>query len=340
MLTAVVSMLLTTQPVQAESLQVTVDSGRHEVVLSVGPFHVPAMSMDHEMMGHDMMDHGMAHDSPLARFDWPVEGWLRGFRIEVLDSLGRPAARRLLHHLIVINFARRQLLYPAYERVLGAGAETADVMLPKTVGIPVRSGMPFGLYAGWHNESGADLDGIRLRLTVIWMPRNQNPPPVDVLPFYADVNLDIGGSNTFDIPPGRSAKSYAFTVPVSGRLLGVGGHLHDLGESVRLEEDSTSRVLTELRARRDSAGHVEGLERRLFGVSGAGLRLRAGRGYRVVGLYDNPSGETRRRGAMASMVGLFAPDRLDRWPALDPDSPELARDLAALSPPPAEARAP
>lgn len=320
---------LASLPVADSSLTIATDSSRHEVVVTLGPFAVPAMA---PMPGMDMMDHGMAHDSPLERFAWPVDGWVRGFRIEVLDADGRPAPRRILHHLIVVNFARRQLVYPAYERLLGAGAETADVTLPKTIGIPLTAGTPLGLYVGWHNESEHDLEGIHLRLTILWTPRNQNPPPVDVLPFYADVNLDIGGSNTFDIPPGRTARSYDFTLPVAGRLLGVSGHLHDFGAGLRLEEAPTGRVLTTLSARRDSAGRVSGVERRLFGVSGAGLRFRAGRRYRVVAAYDNPTGETLVRGAMASVVGLFAPDRIRDWPPLDPAAPELAQDLAGLGP--------
>jgi hypothetical protein len=310
-------------------VSVTVDSARHEVVILAGPFQAPSTM---SMPGHDMMDHGMSHDSPLQRFNWPVDGWLRGFRIELVDATGQPVARRVLHHLIVVNFARRQLIYDAYERLLGAGAETADVVLPRTVGIPVRAGMPLGLYAGWHNETGKDLDGVVLRLTILWMPANQNPVPVNVLPFYADVNLNTGGSNTFDVPPGISRKDYQFMLPVGGRLLGVGGHLHDYGLSLELREETTGRVLTVLKAKRDSAGHVLGVERRLFGVRGEGLRLRSGRGYRIVGVYQNPTDETRVRGAMASMVGLFVPEDLGRWPTLEPDSPELARDLEGLGP--------
>ena len=49
-----------------------------------------------------------------------------------------------------------------------------------------------------------------------------------------DVNLTVGGSNTFDVPPGKSSKSYEFSLPVGGRLLGVGGHMHDYGVRVRL----------------------------------------------------------------------------------------------------------
>jgi hypothetical protein len=165
---------------------------------------------------------------------------------------------------------------------------------------------------------------------MLWTPKNQNPPPVNALPIYMDVNLTVGGTNTFDVPPGKSAKAYDFTLPVGGRLLGVGGHMHDYGTRVRLEDVESGKVLTQVVAQRDSAGKLLKVGRKLFGVSGEGLKLKANRRYRVVGEYDNPTGETRVKGAMASMVGLFVPDDLKRWPAVDPRDPTYRRDLASL----------
>jgi hypothetical protein len=72
------------------------------------------------------------------------------------------------------------------------------------------------------------------------------------------------------------------------------------------------------------------MSRKLFGVSGQGLRLKAKRRYRVVSEYDNPTGEMRHKGAMASMVGLFVPDDLRRWPRVDPTDVTYRRDLASL----------
>jgi hypothetical protein len=316
------------------SLAVAVDSSKHEIVIRVGPFDVPAMEM-HEMTGMQadmgMPGHeAMAQDSPLFRFDWPVDGWARGYRVALVDAHGRSLPRRLLHHMLIVNFDRRQLLYPMLERLLGVGAETDDVTLPRTIGIPVRRGMVMGIYVGWHNESMEALDGVSLELTVQWLPTNQNPTPVSVLPLYMDANLTVGVSNAFDVPPGHIEKSWSFTMPVSGRLLGVGGHLHDYGSAVRLEEPARGRTLITLLARRDSAGRVDGLRRKLFGVRGEGLKLSAGHTYRVVGVYDNPTGILRRDAAMAHMVGLFVPEDLARWPAVDWSDPVIQRDLAGL----------
>ena len=311
----------------APTVSVTVDSSRHELTITSGPFDLPNMP---PMEDHAMMDLGMSHDTRLQRFEWPVNGWFRGFRVELVDRHGRAVPAHVMHHMIMVNFSRRQLLYSAAERLMGTGTETGEVSVPKTIGVPMTPGMNLGMYIAWHNDTGKDLEGVQLKLIMLWTPKNQNPQPVNALPIYMDVNLTVGGTNTFDVPAGKSSKAYEFTLPVGGRLLGVGGHMHDYGSGVRLEDAETGKVLTQVKAERDAQGKLVKMSRKLFGVSGQGLRLKPGHRYRVVGEYDNPTGELRMKGAMASMVGLFVPDDMNRWPAIDARDPTYQRDLASL----------
>ncbi len=310
------------------TVSIAVDSSKHELTITAGPYNLPNMP---KMEEHGMMDHGMSHDTPIQDFDWPVDGWFRGYRITLVDGHGQPVPKHILHHMIMVNFGRRQLLYPAAERLMGAGTETDDeVSVPKTIGIPLTPGMRLGMYVAWHNDTGKDLDSVFLKVTMLWTPKNQNPQPVNSLPIYMDVNLTVGGSNTFDVVPGKSTKSYEFTLPVGGRLLGVGGHLHDYGVRVRLEDAESGKEIAQVTATRDSAGHVSKVSRKLYGVTGEGLKLKANHRYRVVGEYDNPTGETLVKGAMAHMVGLFVPDDMAKWPAINPADPTYQRDLASL----------
>ena len=98
------------------------------------------------------------------------------------------------------------------------------------------------------------------------------------------------------MPPGRSEKAYEFILPVGGRLLGVGGHLHDYGVRVRLEDVETGKVLTEVDATRDSAGKVSKVSRQLFGVTGDGLKLKGEPPLSGGGEYDNPTGRDPGQG--------------------------------------------
>ena len=310
------------------SVSVSVDSSRHELTITAGPYDLPNMP---PMTDHSMMDHGMSHDTPIQNFEWPVDGWFRGYRFALVDAHGQPVPKQVLHHMIMVNFSRRQLLYSAAERLMGAGTETdSEVSVPKTIGVPLSPGMKLGMYVAWHNDTGKDLEGVYLKVTMLWMPKNQNPRPVNSMPIYMDVNLTVGGTNTFDVVPGKSSKSYEFTLPVGGRLLGVGGHMHDYGVRVRLEDAENGKVITSVVATRDSAGHVSKVSRKLYGVTGEGLKLQANHRYRVVGEYDNPTGETLVKGAMAHMVGLFVPDDMAMWPAIEPSDPTYQRDLASL----------
>ncbi len=309
------------------TVKVSVDSARHELTVTSGPFDLPNLP---PIDDHPMMDLGASHDTRLQRFEWPVDGWFRGFRVELVDGQGRTVPPHVMHHMIMVNFSRRQLLYSAAERLMGTGTETEEVTVPKTIGVPMKPGMKLGMYIAWHNDTGKDLEGVQLKLSLLWTPKNQNPPPVNALPIYMDVNLTVGGTNTFDVPPGRSSKAYEFILPTGGRLLGVGGHMHDYGTRVRLEDAESGKVLTEVTAERSPDGKLIKVSRKLFGVSGKGLRLKANHRYRVVGEYDNPTGEVRVKGAMASMVGLFVPDDMKRWPAINPRDPTYQRDIASL----------
>ncbi len=307
---------------------VQVDSSRREVIVTAGPFDVSAMPPG---MTHDEMEMMEDHNTPLLRFEWPVAGWVRGFDVEVLDAGGKLIDRRIIHHLIGVNFDRRQLLYPAVERLFGIGRETGAMMAPRSIGIPMTPGTKLGMYMAWQNETGADLSGIQIRVKLSYSPTNLNPRPIDALPLYMDVNLTVGGSNTYDVPAGTSEKAYEFTMPVDGRLLGYSGHMHDYGVAVRLEDVESGRVLAKTDAKLNKDGTITGMSRSLPGVRGDGIRLRAGRKYRVVGVYNNPTGQTIANHGMAHISGVFAPDDFSKWPTLDLTDPLTQEDIASLN---------
>jgi len=333
LLSAVLAVALSSAPrtmraPEPPSVRVRVDSSRHEIYITAGPYRLPSMPPG---MDHAQMEQMEGAETPVQRFEWPVEGWFRGFRVRVVDSGGDTLPRALLHHMIMVSFDRRQLLYPAAERLMGAGSETADVSVPKSIGVPMKPGQKLGMYSMWHNETGKDIEGAFVQVVLLYTPKNQNPRPLDAFPLYMDVNLTVGGTNTFDVPPGKSSKSHEFVFPVGGRLLGVGGHLHDYGVSVRLEDAETGKIMVTLVGKRDAEGHLLDVPRKLFGVSGEGMKIKPGHRYRVVGEYDNPTKETIRDGAMAHIVGLFVPDDPAKWPGIDPSDTEYQKDLASLA---------
>lgn len=309
---------------------VSVREERGEIEIVAGPFHVPAVTRAHEH-GHHGEDESVK--SPLVVVPWPVDAGLTGFRMAAYAADGTELPRELLHHVIGVNFSRRQLVYPVPERIFGFGTETPDVKLPSFLEVPLERGDSLGVYAMWNNETGEDLHDVYLQVLLPYA--GQEPGERErALPLYLDTNNRIGSKTSYDLPPGRSERSYEFELPVGGGLLAASGHLHDYGVELRLEEVETGRVLTRLEPEVDESGHVTAVEqkiyRRFLKLVDARLRLEAGVRYRVVGVYENPTGTPIPDGGMAHIVGLFVPDDLAAWPAIDRQSAEYLADVAAL----------
>jgi len=318
---------LQANPISAQSISTRVDSARHEVVIEAGPFDVPAM--DSEMvkeMEHAAMNH--EEERRVFRFDWPVDGPARAYKIEVLDSAGNRLPRSLLHHVIAINFDRREFIYQQAKHLFEIKKKTPNISLPDTLMVPLRLGERLGFYVAWHNDTGRDLAGATVRIVIAWIPGDAARSFTAVLPVYFDVDNEVGNTNTFDLRPGKSSKSFEFAAPASGYLIGVTGHLHDYGKSVRLEDAETGKVMVMLEAKRDAKGRILEIPRKFFLFRP--LRMREGHRYRIVAEYESPLPETIVNGVMANMLGVFAPDSHSRWPVIDPNDPTFMKDIASL----------
>ena len=311
------------------TLKVTVDSARHTVTFVAGPYAIDA---GHPPAADGAMNHGMhvnATEYPLLHFKWPVAGWARGFTLNLVDGEGREVNRRLLHHLNVVNFGRRQLFYPVPERMLAIGQETPDISLPKSVGIPVEAGLPMALIMAWHNEDTIPVPVVYVRLVMEYSPTNMNPRPVSVMPVYMDVVDPIGKEVDFDLPAGNSTFTGDHALVASGRIIGIGGHGHDYLSGLALQEVDGTRVrdVAKLRTTRDSTGRLLEIEQKLPGIRGNGIAMQKGKTYRISGSYENPTGKMLPKGAMIHVILLYAVTDMRDWPKVDADDPGWRRDL-------------
>jgi hypothetical protein len=186
------------------------------------------------------------------------------------------------------------------------------------------------MYAMFDNQTGKDVPAAYLHVTLLYTPKKGNSP-LSVLPLYVDVNNVIGGVTTFDVPPGKSSHSYTFEVPVGVRVIAVGGHLHDYGSEVRLEDAESGKVLASLKAKRDDKGRVESVGRFVFGFGPDALHLLPRHRYRVVADYMNPTSDTIKAGGMGHINGAIVPDEMSKWPALDRNDPMVRKDMTTLA---------
>jgi len=300
-------------------VRVRADAAHREVVITVGPVDIPASS-------------SYTHHAPEARmqFQWPAAGWLRGYRIDLLDDQGRVLPREMLHHAGVVNLDRRQLAYPLVERLVAAGRETRPVMLPESMGVPLNAGQKLLMYYALVNPTDEAFKGATLKVTIAWTPE-ATKSPTSAFPVYLDANpKPVGGTRSFDVPPGVSVSSAEFTLPTSGRLRAVGAHLHDYAVEMRLEDVVTGKVLARVKAKRAADGRLISVDMNRFLFKRGGLRLAANRKYRAVAVYDNPTSATIPDGAMAFLVGPFIPDDAKQWPAIDGNDSVFQADLMAL----------
>lgn len=324
---AVLLAVMVVAPLAAHSpspvVRVDHDAARGEIVVTVGPIDIPASAHYHHHPSEER-----------AKVRWPADGWLRGYRIDVVDAEGWLLPREMLHHAGVANLARRQLAYPLVERIAAVGRETAPVMLPESMGVPLSAGQDLLVYYALVNPSGTDVRGASLKLTITWTSPRPNQP-TSVFPLFLDANPQPGGgSRVFDLPPGVSVTRADVTLPAGGHLRALGAHLHDHAVEIRLEDVATGKILARLKTRRDADGRVIAVASTRFVWKRRGLRLNAGHPYRVVAIYNNPTRETIS-GAMAFLAGPFVPDDVGQWPAIDPTDAAYQYDLSTVLGPPA-----
>jgi hypothetical protein len=104
-------------------------------------------------------------------------------------------------------------------------------------------------------------------------------------------------------------------MPFAGKLLGVGGHLHDYGTGLRLENVTQGEEVALLTPETDAQGRLLSMPIVTFFMRG-GYPLQEDDVIRVTARYDNRSGGRLVDGAMGIVVGYFMPEEETRMEEL------------------------
>lgn len=300
---------------QDPPLRIVNDAARRELVIELGPFDIAANADHHAVL------------QPTTRgVRIPIDGWIHGFRIEILDRVGRPVPQQILHHINVIASERRELFSQIMLRVAAAGQETGPAVLPRLLGMKVRQGEEFLVSTMLHNPTPKSYFGATIRVRMPYTPATTWLRPLTVYPFYLDVMPPAGETHAYDLPPGRSERSWEARPAVAGRILGVGGHLHKYGVALRLEDLTAGKVIWEAAPVVDEAGEVIGMPIKKF-FWRLGVPVRPDHVYRLTAVYENPTGQVIPDGAMGALGGVILPARGTTWPQVDPGHPEYQLDL-------------
>ncbi len=296
-----------------EWLEVIDDAENQELIFMVGPVDLPAGA------GH----HAIAQP-PLLSGIVPIDAYLYGFEVAMVDARGAPMTNEVLHHVNLIDPDHRELFSPVPRRLFAAGRETQPASMPKILGIPLERGQRLMVSAMFHNPTESSYPGARLKVTLKYRYEGWLFP-LTVYPVYIDVMGHVGEKD-FDLPAGRSERYWEGSPGAAGSLLAAGGHVHDYATSLRFEDVTESKILWETAPQLNEAGRVVGVPLGKFWWKG-GIALRPDHTYRLTVVYDNPTGATLERGGMGVLGGVFKLAGGAEWPRLDPTDPDYLANL-------------
>lgn len=288
-----------------------------ELIVDLRGVNLPAHTMHHMIL-----------QPPVSRIQVPSGGAVYGFRVEVVDSVGRELPKSLIHHFNVIDPDARELFVPISHRLLAAGSETGEQRVPWLLfGHPVQAGQTLILSAMLHNPTGVSYPDARVRLILDYTPKGRPWPFFHAYTWQMDVLFPVG-DKSFDLPPGRSERWYEGSPAIPGDIVAIGGHLHDYGTDLELKDMTSGKVIWHAKPVTDGAGHVVRIPvGKLYGLLHLGVHIEPSHRYRLTVRYDNPTGQTIPNGGMGVVGGLFAPDRHAVWPQVDQHDSLYQADL-------------
>jgi len=305
--------------------RVSVDRDRKELIIELPAVDLAPAS---EPGGLTMAE------PPVCQAVLPIDAWLVGYHVEVLDTAGRRLPQSMLHHFNLIDPLRRDLFAHLPLHLLAASKETQSITVPwLLLGMPVVAGqrvLASGMAANYEPRVAR---GVRLRLVLSYVPARRPWPLFAAYPWSMDVMFPLGqpadGSKAFDLPPGRTELSWESSPAISGKIVGLSGHVHDYARSLELKDVTTGQVIWYAEPVRDSVGIVATMPvARFYKWNSLGIRIDPGHRYRVTVVYENPTGQLIPRGGMGAVAGLFVPDRGARWPGVDRADTVYQRGLA------------
>ncbi|HXZ28108.1 MAG TPA: hypothetical protein VEG08_08955 [Terriglobales bacterium] len=275
-------------------LEVVDDAGSEVLSVRLGPLDLPAHA------GHM----AVAQPAPMI-LEIPFEGWLTAYHPRLVDAAGTTLTGRMLHHVAFWNTGRSDFLCPnKLEHIFGAGSEINDWPAQPGVGYRVHPGDKIRITSMFHNPTDTSYPAVYLEVRVEYKTAAE-AQLASVYPAWFDVQAC--GDSAYDLPPGVNVHTGSFTLSFSGKLLGVGGHLHDYGKGLTLADDSSQDTIADLPATTDKHGHLLSTPIKLFFDRG-GYPLARGQVLTVSAKYENPTGQAIPEGAMGIVVGYFLPD--------------------------------
>ena len=289
-------------------LKVADDPAAHVLTVTLGPLSLPANTT------HDHV----AQPAPQV-LEIPFDGWITAYHPSLVSADGKPVPGRLLHHVAFWNTNRADFLCPNKdEHIFGAGGEMNDWPTLPGFGYRVHKGDRIRITTMFHNPTSTSYPEAFLQVKMEYAPATTGLR--SVYPAWFDAK-ECGDSD-FLLNANGTVQKGTFNLKYSGRLLGVGGHMHDYGTQLMLSvmkpspaSNQQPDVVASLLSKLDADGHIVSMPIVTF-YQGGGYPLVKDETVEVVGIYGKP--RVPNADGMAIVVGYFLPDN-------DADMASLAR---------------
>jgi hypothetical protein len=206
----------------------------------------------------------------------------------------------------------------------GAATGTGGPAISARSATGVTRGDSLLLIGALFNATDDDLDSVYLRMTITYAEARRDIRHRDVLPLYLDVLPP--GHRVFDVPPGEWRETHEWSPAIAGRIIALGGHLHQYGTALVLEDQTSGDTIWVGTAQYGRDGKLNGVSRKIFL---RGVAVRPDHRYRITVVYHNPT-DAVLRGAMGKIGGLFLPERGARVPFAERRDAGYVRDLHVL----------
>lgn len=279
---------------------------------------------------------------PVAQAIIPATGTIYSIVTQVVDGAGHVLPRSLLHHVNLTDPTRRELFLPISLHIFAASKETPPVHVPSLMlGMPLTSGQRLLVMGMVGNQTPIAYQGVRFRVIIGYRPASRLWPLWRAYPWVLDAMYPLGtgadGSKAFDLPPGRTTRTWEGSPAVPGYILGIGGHVHDYAVSLDFTDVTTGQLIWHGVPQRDSAGRVLMLPvTTFFNWHRLGIHIEPHDRYRISVTYDNRTGHLLHNGGMGAVAGLFVPDKSAVWPPVDTANTVYRQDLQETFAPPSD----
>jgi hypothetical protein len=277
-----------------------------------------------------------------------IDGYVVGMSVRLVDRRGRPITIRdvMLHH--VVFFQRRaqpvrdRCGTRANEAFFGTGEENQALRLPAGYGFPTRRASRWSMHAMLMSHSMPVHNVyVEYRVRVVTGTRLAAVQPFWLRASGCQVTYPVWGGGG---PGSTTDRTSRWTVPVSGRIVAAGGHLHGGAKDMWLSQPACDgRRLVRTAPHFGMPDHVYYRARPIlhepgpietgYVLSHNGIPVRRGETLTITGRYDNAQPHPR---VMAIMHVYIAAGRApaNRCPPLPADARARFRHRRVRTEPP------